>query len=60
MDDATFCQRAVREAGVAAIPISAFYAEDAPTNVVRLCFAKTNATIDAGIAALAKARTLLA
>lgn len=57
-DDATFCQRAVREAGVAAIPISAFYAEDALTSVVRLCFAKTDATIDAGIEALARARAL--
>ena len=36
----TFCERAVREAGVAAIPVSAFYAEEPVTNVIRLCFAK--------------------
>jgi len=59
-DDMTFCQRAVREAGVAAIPISAFYAENALTSVVRLCFAKTDATIDGGIEALARARALFA
>ncbi|HEX8669837.1 MAG TPA: aminotransferase [Allosphingosinicella sp.] len=57
-DDVTFCERAVREAGVAAIPVSAFYAEQPVTNVIRLCFAKRQETIDAGVAALAKARTL--
>jgi aspartate/methionine/tyrosine aminotransferase len=60
VDDVTFCQRAVREAGIAAIPISAFYAEGALTSVVRLCFAKTDATLDAGIEALARARALFA
>src|SRR3546814_11768471 len=40
LDDLTFCHRAVREAGVAAIPVSSFYASDPVTNVVRLCFAK--------------------
>ncbi|MBV9882553.1 MAG: aminotransferase [Sphingomonadaceae bacterium] len=60
MDDAEFCRRAVREAGVAAIPLSAFYAEDPVTNVVRLCYAKKAETIDAGIAALRHARGLFA
>ena len=60
LDDATFCRRAVAEAGVAAIPLSAFYAEDPVTNVVRLCFAKKSETIDAGIAALTRARELFA
>jgi aspartate/methionine/tyrosine aminotransferase len=57
-DDATFCTRAVREAGVAAIPISAFYAAKPVTSVIRLCFAKQPATLEAGVAALAKARAL--
>jgi aspartate/methionine/tyrosine aminotransferase len=48
-DDATFCQRLVREHGVAAIPVSAFYAENHVTNVVRFCFAKTDATLDAAL-----------
>ena len=56
--DTEFCERAVREAGVAAIPVSAFYAEDPVTSVIRLCFAKQQATLDAGVAALAKARAL--
>ncbi len=57
-DDVTFCERAVREAGVAAIPVSSFYAEDPVTNVVRLCFAKKEETLAAGIERLAKARGL--
>ena len=60
IDDAAFCRRAVAEAGVAAIPLSAFYAQDAPSNMVRLCFAKTEATIDAGVERLARARALFA
>lgn len=60
LDDATFCERAVKEAGVAAIPVSAFYAEDPVRTVIRLCFAKKRETLEAGLAALARARTLLA
>jgi aspartate/methionine/tyrosine aminotransferase len=60
MDDASFCRRAVAEAGVAAIPLSVFYAENPVTNVIRLCYAKKPETIDAGIEGLAKARLLFA
>ena len=59
-DDVTFCERAVREAGVAAIPVSAFYAEAPVTSVVRLCFAKKAETLEAGIERLGKARALFA
>jgi aspartate/methionine/tyrosine aminotransferase len=59
-DDVAFCERAVREAGVAAIPVSAFYAENPVTSVVRLCFAKKPETLDQGIARLGKARALFA
>ncbi len=45
-DDAGFCERLVAEHGVAAVPVSAFYAEDAVRSVVRFCFAKTDATLD--------------
>lgn len=55
-DDRAFCLRAVREHGVAAIPISAFYEQDAPTNLIRLCFAKRDGTLDEGVARLAAAR----
>ncbi|RYF95334.1 MAG: aminotransferase [Caulobacteraceae bacterium] len=54
--DADFCLRAVREHGIAAIPISAFYETDAPTNLIRLCFAKRDDTLDAGVERLARAR----
>ena len=57
-DDWTFSQRAVRECGVASIPVSAFYAEDPITTVVRLCFCKKDETLDAGIERLARARKL--
>ena len=53
LDDVTFCNRLLDEAGVAAIPVSAFYAEDPVTNVVRLCFAKSDATLDAAIERMA-------
>jgi aspartate/methionine/tyrosine aminotransferase len=58
VDDVTFCERAVREAGVAAIPVSAFYDTNPATNVIRLCFAKQPATIAAGVAGLARAKQL--
>jgi len=56
--DANFCARAVREAGVAAIPVSAFYAEQPVTSIVRLCFAKREETLAAGVEGLARARAL--
>lgn len=58
LDDVTFCERCVSEYGVAAIPVSAFFAENPVTSVVRLCFAKADATLDAAVRQLAVARTL--
>jgi aspartate/methionine/tyrosine aminotransferase len=55
-DDVAFCQRLVAEHGVAAIPVSAFYAEGAVRNVVRFCFAKHDATLDAALERLAGVR----
>jgi aspartate/methionine/tyrosine aminotransferase len=52
-DDVAFCRRLVMEHGVAAIPVSAFYAEGAVKNVVRFCFAKKDVTLDAGLERLA-------
>jgi aspartate/methionine/tyrosine aminotransferase len=45
---------------VAVVPLSAFAERDPPRHFVRLCFGKSDETIDAGIAAMAKARELLA
>ncbi|OYU48494.1 MAG: aminotransferase [Rhizobiales bacterium PAR1] len=53
-DDAEFCQRLVKAYGVATIPVSAFYAENPVKTIVRLCFAKKRATLDAALERLAK------
>jgi len=55
-DDETFARAAVESAGVAVIPLSPFAERDPPRHLVRLCFGKKDETIDAGIAAMAKAR----
>jgi aspartate/methionine/tyrosine aminotransferase len=52
-DDVAFCRRLVMDHGVAAIPVSAFYAEGAVKTVVRFCFAKKDETLDAGLERLA-------
>lgn len=50
IDDVRFSERLVDEAGVATIPVSAFYAEDAVTNVVRFCFVKEAEVLDEAVA----------
>ncbi|HWD66727.1 MAG TPA: aminotransferase [Caulobacteraceae bacterium] len=57
-DDMAFALRAVKEAGVAAIPNSAFYETDPVTTTIRLCFAKRGQTLAEGARRLAKAREL--
>jgi aspartate/methionine/tyrosine aminotransferase len=59
MDDENFADAAVDQAGVAVIPLSPFADRDPPRHFVRLCFAKRDETIDAGIEAMARARDLL-
>ena len=54
--DAAFCRRIVTEVGVAAIPISAFYAEEPVSSVIRLCFAERDETLDEGARRLIAAR----
>ena len=51
---------AVSEAGVAIVPLSAFAEQDPPRHLVRLCFGKKDETIEAGVAAMARAKELLA
>ena len=60
VDDEAFAATAVEQAGVAVVPISAFAEEDPSRHLVRLCFGKKDETIEAGVAAMAKARELLA
>jgi aspartate/methionine/tyrosine aminotransferase len=59
-DDAAFCRRLVAEAGVAAIPVSAFYADASMRSVVRFCFAKADATLDGAVERLTRAAPELA
>ncbi|PZQ09749.1 MAG: methionine aminotransferase [Rhodanobacter denitrificans] len=46
-DDVSYCRRLVREAGVAAIPVSAFYeTPPAGSRLIRFCFAKTDGVLE--------------
>lgn len=55
MGDVAFARHAI-EQGVATIPLSGFYATPEPPNLVRLCFAKRDDTLDRGAAALIRAK----
>lgn len=45
-NDVDFCKRLVVEYGVAAIPISTFYADGKDLKLIRFCFAKDNTTLE--------------
>ena len=60
IDDETFATLAVEQAGVAVVPLSVFAEREQPRHLVRLCFGKKDDTIDAGIAAMARAKELVA
>jgi aspartate/methionine/tyrosine aminotransferase len=49
VDDVSFCKTLVNDFGVAAIPVSAFYAENPITSVVRFCFAKRDKTLNGAL-----------
>jgi methionine aminotransferase len=51
--DTAFAERLTRQAGVAVIPVSAFFADGHDERVVRLCFAKHEATLAAACQRLA-------
>jgi aspartate/methionine/tyrosine aminotransferase len=53
-DDATFARRLTVEAGVAVVPVSAFYDRDPPTDLVRFCFCKRDEVLDEALARLAR------
>ena len=52
-DDVAFCRHITEAAGVAAIPVSAFYASEPPENYVRFAFCKRPEILDAAISRLA-------
>lgn len=58
MSDEDFARHCI-EHGVAVIPFSAFYADPGAPALVRLCFAKSDATLDRGAEALARAKRAL-
>ena len=55
-DDEAVATRMIREAGVAAIPVSAFCGDTPEKGYLRFCFAKEDATLDAAIERLARFR----
>jgi len=54
LSEADFCQWLTREIGVAAIPLSAFYADGFDQRVVRFCFAKQDETLKLALSRLAR------
>jgi len=58
--DREFSERAVREAGVASIPVSALFEGEAPANVVRFCFTKSDDVLDEAVERLAAFRSKVA
>lgn len=54
LPDTEFCRWLIREAGVAAIPISVFSAAPMDTRLVRFCFAKGDETLTAAAERLCK------
>ena len=54
LDDVAFCEWLVKEGGVAAIPLTPFCEAAPGTRLVRLCFAKSDATMDAAAERLVK------
>ena len=54
LGEADFCRWLTTEAGVAAIPLSAFYDDGRNQGLARFCFAKRDATLQAALSRLAK------
>jgi len=54
--DTEFCRWLTTDVGVAAIPLSAFYAEPPQRQRIRFCFAKQSATLDAALQRLGMLR----
>ena len=53
--DRDFAERLIKEAGVATIPVSAFYQNGHDEKVLRFCFSKKNETLEAAVERLVKA-----
>jgi aminotransferase len=56
-DDVSFCRHLVEDVGVAAVPGSSFFSDPAHgAHLIRFCFAKQTATLEAAGARLARLR----
>ncbi len=53
-DDVAFCRHITEQAGVTAIPVSAFYERDAPGHYARFAFCKQDALLDEAVARLSR------
>ena len=49
MTESAFCEWLIKEIGVAAIPLSAFYMNGFDQGIVRFCFAKKEETLNLAI-----------
>jgi len=54
LPEAEFCRWLTRQIGVAAIPLSAFYADGREQRLIRFCFAKRESTLDLALQRLAQ------
>jgi methionine aminotransferase len=54
LPDLAYCEWLTAHVGVAAIPLSAFYAQGTPQRVIRFCFAKKTQTLEQALERLAK------
>ena len=50
--DAEIAERLTKEAGVASVPVSAFYIDDIPMSCIRFCFCKRDEVIDEALSKL--------
>ncbi len=57
--DVVFAERLIREYGVATLPVSAFFHEKTRQRHLRICFAKTNETLELAAARLLKVPSVL-
>ncbi|MBY3754282.1 aminotransferase [Azospirillum formosense] len=48
-NDEDFCRRLTAEAGVTAIPVGAFFVQDAPRSFIRFCFSKRDEILDGAV-----------
>jgi methionine aminotransferase len=54
LKEAAFCEWLTTEIGVAAIPLSAFYADGFDQHIIRFCFAKKEETLDRALERLTR------